>query len=166
MAQSQSETDLVPIEAGTARNAQYIKHMRDLEKEMVEELRKSRKSLSNSRLSFQQSIRWIKSMIWSQSLSLLTSFLWILGLLFLPQPFLFLRLLYFLFQRSDLILDLTEVLTEFGVLRFSGLDLFFELILLGGIRGECSKILLKHFKGIRIGYTLVVLLFGPESKQN
>ena len=57
MAQSQSETDLVPIEAGTARNAQYIKHMRDLEKEMVEELRKSRKSLSNSRLSFQQSIR-------------------------------------------------------------------------------------------------------------
>ena len=57
MAQSQSETDLVPIEAGTARNAQYIKHMRDLEKEMVEELRKSRKSLSNSRLSFQKSLR-------------------------------------------------------------------------------------------------------------
>jgi len=93
--------------------------------------------------------------------SFLASLLRLLGLLLLSQP-LFLFGFLNLFSKSLLFfLYLRQLSTQLAVLASAFFDLLFELILLGSVRREGSKVLSKHFQSISIGDTLIVLLLGP-----
>ena len=57
LTKSNSEVELQPLKLGSARASQYIKHMKQLEKQMVEQLNSSRSRLSNSKISRRNVLR-------------------------------------------------------------------------------------------------------------
>ena len=98
--------------------------------------------------------------------SLFTPFFGIFSLFFLSKS-LFLGSLFLLFYLSfEFYLCLFQLLLQLLIICFSLFYFVFKHFLLSGVRGKSSKIIFEHLQSVTTRYSLILVHFCSNSKQN